>query len=189
MTWEGLSPPYRTIVADPPWTYERGYVVAKNGRDKEHNREREVVPMPYSTMTVEDIAALSVAELADANCWCWLWTTNRYLPAAFTVMERWGFTYRQTLVWHKTGNPSPFGGSVAPNHAEFLLLGAKGSPPVVQRLKGSVFPHPRTSEHSRKPEAVLDAIEACTPAPRVELFARRIRFGWDHWGFGYEESA
>ena len=37
-------------------------------------------------------------------------------------------------------------------------------------------------EHSRKPEEVYDVIEACSPAPFLELFARHRRPGWEAWG-------
>jgi N6-adenosine-specific RNA methylase IME4 len=98
------------------------------------------------------------------------------------VLRAWGFEYRQTLVWHKTGNPSPFGGTVAPNHAEFLLVAARGTPRVQARIPGSVIAAPKPYEHSRKPDVFLDLVEQVSPGPYVELFARRARFGWDYWG-------
>ncbi len=123
-----------------------------------------------------------MAELAAPNCRLFLWTTNRYLPDAFGVARSWGFTYRQTLVWHKTGNPSPFGGSVAPNHAEYVLVATKGVPELVARLPSNVVAAPAQRSHSRKPEAFMDLFEAASPAPRLEMFSRRARFGWDTWG-------
>lgn len=36
--------------------------------------------------------------------------------------------------------------------------------------------------HSEKPEAFLDVVESVSPAPRLEMFARRQRLGWDTWG-------
>ena len=36
--------------------------------------------------------------------------------------------------------------------------------------------------HSAKPEAFLDVVESVSPSPRLEMFARRARFGWDYWG-------
>ena len=39
------------------------------------------------------------------------------------------------------------------------------------------------AEHSRKPDAVQERIEAMYPvAHKLELFARRRRVGWDAWG-------
>ncbi len=37
-------------------------------------------------------------------------------------------------------------------------------------------------KHSEKPEAFLDMVEEISPAPRLEMFARRNRLGWDTWG-------
>jgi N6-adenosine-specific RNA methylase IME4 len=37
-------------------------------------------------------------------------------------------------------------------------------------------------EHSRKPEEARERIEALVPGPRLEMFARDPREGWDAWG-------
>lgn len=37
-------------------------------------------------------------------------------------------------------------------------------------------------EHSRKPDEIIPIIEACSQGPRIELFARGVRAGWDMWG-------
>lgn len=171
---------YRTIVADPPWHYDDYATMPGNAKRKGHTVKRP--DLPYGSLSVEEICALPIKEMAERDAFLFLWTTNKYLPDSFRVVEAWGFEYRQTVVWYKTGNPSPFGGTVAPNHAEFLLVGAKGSPKLSERWASSVVPAPKPYEHSRKPECFLDLIEAVSPAPWVELFARRARFGWDYWG-------
>lgn len=174
---------YRTIVADPPWDYgadaKRWPSITHGGKGPTKHK-----PFTYSPMTVEAIERLPVGTLADhPDARLFLWTTSRHLPFAFGVAAAWGFEYRQTLVWHKTGNPSPFGGSVAPNHAEYLLVCQRGAPPVVARLKSSVIAVPAAVfGHSAKPEAFLDYIEQVSPGPYLELFARRNRLGWDTWG-------
>jgi N6-adenosine-specific RNA methylase IME4 len=172
---------YRTIVADPPWPYPEGYVGFHKTEGQWSRRVEK--PLPYRQMTLEDIHALPVGKLADpAGAILFCWTTSRYLPDAFDVLNAWGFTYRQTLVWHKVDGP-PFGGSVAPNHAEFLLVARRGDPRLIGRLKGSVVPIKHNKKiNSRKPDAFLDLIEQVSPGPYVELFARRARFGWDYWG-------
>lgn len=137
------------------------------------------VPLPYASLTVAEIAALPVGGLTDTDCRLFLWATNTHLPFAFGIAEAWGFTYRQTLVWHKTSG-SPIG-SVAPNRAEFLVVARKGQPATGTRLPDAVIPaYP--VRHSQKPECFLDYIEAVSPGPYLELFARRNRFGWDTWG-------
>lgn len=187
--WEGLTPPYSTIVADPPWHYEGFAGSVGRGGEFAGTTERAAVKvkaLPYGSLTVAEIAALPVAALAGPDAFLFLWTTNRYLPDAFAVLTAWGFRYRQTLVWHKTGNPPPFGGTVAPNHAEFLLVASCGSPPIGARLPGSVIAAPKQNEHSRKPATFLDLVETVSPGPRCELFSRRPQMGWDSWGRGYE---
>jgi len=171
-----VSVRYRTIVADPPWYYEGfipGYTPA-NGTTHEG-------ALPYAMMGLDEIKALPVAALAHDDSRLFLWTTNRYLGAAFEVMDAWTFRYRQCVVWRKTGRVPPFGGSIAPNHAEYLLVGVRGKPATGERWQTNVFDIPRL-DHSQKPEAFLDRIEAVSPGPYLEMFARRARFGWDYWG-------
>lgn len=178
---------YCTIVADPPWHYDDYATMPGNAKKQGHTVKRP--DLPYESMTVAEVAELPVSELVDKNAFVYLWTTNKYLPESFEVLKAWGLQYRQTLVWHKTGNPSPFGGTVAPNHAEFLLVGVKGSPRANQRMPGSVITAPKPYEHSRKPDVVLDLIEAVGPGPYLEMFARRARFLWDYWGNESLETA
>lgn len=104
-----LTPPYSTIVADPPWHYD-----ARPVGGATPGTMGQAQPFPYSTMSVDEVCALPVGDLAGADAVLWLWTTNRYLPDSFRVLAAWGFTYRQTLVWGKN-NPMPVG-SVAHAH-------------------------------------------------------------------------
>jgi N6-adenosine-specific RNA methylase IME4 len=168
---------YRTIVADPPWEYERRAI---GGAESGTFGTSE--PFPYGTLTVDRIAGIPVHDFADRDSVLWLWTTNKYLPESFDVMHAWGFRYRQTLVWGKN-NPMPVG-SVAPSAAEFLLVGKRGAPNVSWTFPSSVIvtPRPPMRRHSSKPDCFMDWIEAASPAPRLELFARRQRLGWDTWG-------
>lgn len=170
---------FRCVVADPPWEYPEGFATQSRSPGKWEG-EIKCKPLPYPSMTVEEIAALPVREMAAADCRLWLWTTNRYLPAAFGVMESWGFEYRQTLVWHKSdGN---MGGSVAPNSAEFLLVGVRGNPPCKKRLPAAVVKLPQSKRHSKKPVEWQWLIEQTDDGPRLEMFARRKRPGWHAWG-------
>ena len=164
---------YRTIVADPPWEYE-GFAHDIGGEKESHDR-----PLPYEGMALGNIAALPVDKWADSHCRLFLWTTNRWLPLAFPLLTIWGFTYRQALVWKKRKHN--IGGSVAPNSAEFLLVATRGRPSRDGFFPGAVL-EAGSGEHSRKPDAFMDHIERISPAPRLELFARRQRLGWDTWG-------
>lgn len=90
--WPDLTPPYRTIVADPPWRYEQGgpYTGAFASGLR---------PPPYSSMAVDEIASLPVAELADDDAHLYLWTTSRYLYDAHDVAKAWVSQHRRTQPW------------------------------------------------------------------------------------------
>lgn len=138
--------------------------------------------MPYQTMSVDEIKKLPVRDLANDNCELYLWTTQKYLPDAFDVIKAWGFKYCQTLVWCKKPRGLGQGGVYCPTN-EFLLLARLGNMPKVKRIDSTWFltkrPH---NSHSTKPEFFQDMIEQVSFSPRIELFARRKRIGWDAWG-------
>jgi N6-adenosine-specific RNA methylase IME4 len=131
-------------------------------------------------MSVEEIRELPIKELAERDAHLYLWTTNRHLPIAFSVVAAWGFTYRQTLVWDKPRH-IPLG-SVAPQSSEYLLFGVRGNLGVTKGFPSTIIRASGHRPHSRKPEAFLDYIEGASPGPYLELFARRNRLGWDTWG-------
>ena len=172
------------IVADPPWEYGKWGKASVNssmvnGIDDPLNREKEI---PYSTISVERIKAMPVRQLAAQDCDLYLWTTQKYLPDAFSVMDAWGFRYCQTLTWCKTPMGTGQGGLYCPT-TEFLLLGRIGKMPQRERMNTTWWnikrPH---RKHSAKPEFFIDVIEAMSDGPRLELFARRKRLGWHVWG-------
>ena len=173
---------FRTIVADPPWKYGKWGKGSSKARyaDKAFNVEAD---MPYITMTVDEIASLHVTGVAAQDCDLYLWTTQKYLPEAFKVMEAWGFKYCQTLTWCKTPMGTGQGGLFCPT-TEFLLLGRKGRMPQGKlRVDTTWWNWPRAwKTHSRKPEAAQNIIETVSDAPRLEMFARRPRDGWTVWG-------
>lgn len=170
---------YKTIVADPPWAYPEGWGVGRIPKGATFDGRRS--PIDYPTLSLELIKALPVDQWAEENSHLYLWTTNRYLPAAFGVLEAWGFRYAQTLIWCKTPMGLGPGGAFAQN-AEYVLFGRKGTLAHKQKQDTVWFNWPRTARHSKKPEAFLDLVEAVSPGPYLEMFARRNRLGWDTWG-------
>lgn len=176
---------YKTIVADPPWKYGKWGKASKaafavSGISESTNKDIE---MPYAQMSVEEISKLPIGKLSDNNCELYLWTTGKYLHDAFHVMSDWGFKYCQTLTWCKAPRGLGQGGAYCPT-TEFLLLGRKGKIPQGKRRENSTWwqvkrPH---NNHSAKPEFFQDMIERVTDAPRLEMFARRERAGWDVFG-------
>lgn len=185
MTWEGLSPPYSTIVADPPWSYPTtGTGTSRRGVNPGKSAERYLRPeLPYSAMTVDEVKALPVGDLCSDGR-LFLWTTNRYLRHSWDVVEAWGFEpMDRVLVWCKKSR------ATMPVTTEFLLMGKKGHPPRLPWHGTTWFQWPLQSVHSAKPPAAFDLIESWCPGPYVELFARAPRLGWDSWGLGYESGA
>lgn len=179
-----MSSRYATIVADPPWPYpddHRGWGIGLGSSSWRDGKRRS--PMPYRSMSLRAIEDLPVKDLAAADAHLYLWTTNRHLHAAFHVAHAWGFRHSQVLVWTKQPIGSFLGGAFGAN-VEFVLFCRRGSLATLERTNTSWFAWPRvgSGSHSRKPEAFLDLVEQVSPAPRLELFARRNRLGWDTWG-------
>jgi N6-adenosine-specific RNA methylase IME4 len=168
---------YSTIVADPPWEMPRG----SNYRWREGRPSGEKQALDYPTLTLDEIGALPVVDLAADDAHVFVWTTQRHLEATPGIVRAWGFAPSCTLVWCKA--PHGWGpGGVFQSTVEFVVYGRRGSPePSAQAVDRQWWEWPRGA-HSAKPEAFLDLVEAVFPAPRVELFARRARFGWDYWG-------
>jgi N6-adenosine-specific RNA methylase IME4 len=169
---------FGTILIDPPWRFTN-----RTGKmAPEHKRLRR-----YPTMGFDEIAALPVGDLALPQSHLYLWCPNALLLEALTIMRAWGFTYKTNLVWYKVrkdGGPDGRGvGFYFRNVTELLLFGVLGKLRTLKpgRTQVNVI-ITRKEEHSRKPEAAYEIIEACSPAPYVELFARQRRAGWDQWG-------
>lgn len=178
MTWGGLTPPYRTIVADPPWFYAQGGPTTGFA---------PLRPPPYSMMPVDDIEGLPVESLAADDAHLYLWTTNKYLRAAFRIVNHWGFAHSQTLTWCKKPQGIGPGGAFS-NTTEFVLFARRGHLAHGTRFDTTWFEWPRRG-HSVKPPEFMDIVEQISPGPRVELFARQPRLGWDSWGLGYEVAS
>lgn len=170
--------PYTTFLADPPWQFQ--------------NRTGKVAPehkrlLRYPTMELKEIMELPVSRLAAAQSHLYLWVPNALLQEGLRVMEAWGFTYKSNLVWckiRKDGGPDGRGvGFYFRNVTELILFGVRGRMRTLSpgRRQVNVL-RSRKREHSRKPDEIYDVIEACSPGPYLELFARFKRPGWDQWG-------
>ncbi|MEC3979639.1 MT-A70 family methyltransferase [Amycolatopsis sp. H20-H5] len=158
-------PPFRTILADPPWKthQERG---AGNH---------------YNLMSLERIKAMPVNALAAENAHLWLWVTNATLREGYDVAEAWGFTVRSPLTWIKFRLGM---GHWLRNSTEHLLFATRGKAPVNFRSQPTWINAP-VQDHSHKPEEQYALIERVSPGPYLELFARRrpsSRAAWSVWG-------
>jgi N6-adenosine-specific RNA methylase IME4 len=141
----------------------------------------------YRTMPIDAICAFPVSQIAAEPSHLYLWCPNALLACGLRVMESWGFTYKTNLVWYKIrydGGPDGRGvGFYYRNVTELLLFGVRGHLRTFQPGRRAVnLISSRKREHSRKPDEFYDLIEKCSPAPRLELFARHPRQGWEQWG-------
>lgn len=136
--------------------------------------------LDYPTLTVAEIAALPVRQLANADAHLYLWTTQRYLWDAPDIARAWGFQPSTVLTWCKAPTGFSLGGAFG-KASEFVLFARRGTLSATTRTNRDWYQWPR-GEHSAKPEAFLDLVEAVSPGPYLELFARRQRLGWDTWG-------
>jgi N6-adenosine-specific RNA methylase IME4 len=170
---------FATILADPPWQFTN-----KTGKvAPEHKRLAR-----YGTMKLDEIMALPVAELAASTSHLYLWCPNAMLPDGLAVLNAWGFAYKANLVWHKIrkdgGSDGRGVGFYFRNVTELILFGVRGknARTLAPGRRQVNLLATRKREHSRKPDEQYDIIEACSPGPFLELFARGNREGWTTWG-------
>lgn len=169
---------FKTVLADPPWRFAN-----RTGKVAPEHRRLD----RYSTMTLEDICAIPVSDVVAKDAHLYLWVPNALLPEGIKVMESWGFRYVSNVVWakrRKDGGPDGRGvGFYFRNVTELLLFGVRGSMRTLAPARSQVnMIETRKREHSRKPDEQYDLIEACSPGPFLEMFARYAQEGWTAWG-------
>jgi N6-adenosine-specific RNA methylase IME4 len=168
---------FGAVLADPPWLF-----INKTGKiAPEHKRLWR-----YNSLPLGEVMALPVAQFAATHLY--LWCPNALLPDGLAVMKAWGFTYKSHLVWYKIrkdGGPDGRGvGFYFRNVTELVLFGVRGKSVrtlAPGRRQVNIITT-RKREHSRKPDELYPIIEACSPGPYLELFARGTRAGWTSWG-------
>jgi N6-adenosine-specific RNA methylase IME4 len=170
---------FGAILADPPWQFQN-----KTGKvAPEHRRLSR-----YTTLTFAEIERLPVVQVAAQVAHLYLWVPNALLPEGLRVMAAWGFTYKSNLVWHKVrqdGRSDGRGvGFYFRNVTELILFGVRGrrARTLAPGRRQVNLIASRKREHSRKPDEIYPVIEACSPGPFLELFARGLRPGWTVWG-------
>lgn len=170
---------FATILADPPWRFQN-----RTGKmAPEHRRLSR-----YGTMDLAEIMALPVPEVTAKTAHLYLWVPNALLPEGLAVMKAWGFDYKSNIVWHKVrkdgGSDGRGVGFYFRNVTELVLFGVRGKNARTEapgRRQVNLLATQKR-EHSRKPDEFYDIVEACSPGPYLELFARGTRKNWVGWG-------
>lgn len=189
MTWPfaPLKPgAYGLILADPPWPYEMRSEAGYGKSPEAH----------YDTMSLEEIAALPVDELAAPDCLLVMWSTWPHLQQALRVMRCWGFRYITGGSWTKRtrdGHPTFGTGFVFRTTTEPFLVGSAGRPWIGSKAERNWIETVEDEfvagidglrrQHSRKPDEMRAKCERIAPnVRRCELFAREPWPGADVWG-------
>jgi N6-adenosine-specific RNA methylase IME4 len=163
---------YETIVLDPPWPMQ------KIERDVRPNQ----VAFDYPTMSEIELAAFGdkLGRMAADDCHLFMWTTQKHLPTALELIDGYGFRYVLVMVWHKAGGFQPVG--LPQYNCEFVVYARKGTPKFTT-TQGffCCFNGPRR-EHSRKPDEFYDMIRLVTAGPRIDVFSREEREGFEQYG-------
>ena len=183
-----MSWPYKIIYADPPWNF-----------DVYSDSEKSTVKAPqhhYKTMTIDEMCQLSVSDFAQKDALLCMWVYDPRLPDALTVAAAWGFKFTTVLFrWIKTTNgqlrlfdPTPKLNYGTGYHTRgggceevWLFKRGRGLPVLDHGIRKEFFAPKR--EHSRKPDEVPGWLtDLYGDVPRLEMFARTEREGWDSWG-------
>jgi N6-adenosine-specific RNA methylase IME4 len=161
---------YGVLYVDPPWdpsVYSR--LTGMNKHPANH----------YMTMSLADLAALKLP--AHADCVLYLWAPVSQLANALDLVRGWGFEFRSAHGWKKPGIGTGFW---VRDNLELLLIAVRGTVPApAEGTQLAALIEAPKGEHSEKPEIFAEMIEQHWPnTPKLEMFARRGRPGWDSWG-------
>lgn len=187
MTQPLPSGPFSCILADPAWAW-----VSYAGKASAPHRTEEA---PYPVMSMEEMRGLEVAAVAAKDCVLIMWVIGSHLDQAIELGRHWGFTYKtDVFTWVKVGKNDP---SVRPismgkwsrKQTEQALLFTRGKPSRVEAGVRQLFESDEhvifapKREHSRKPDEQYDRIQRLVgDGPKLEMFARNRRDGWEAWG-------
>lgn len=176
---------FATVLADPPWQFAN-----RSGKiAPEHKRLTR-----YPTLKLAEICEMPVQNVCRDSAHLYLWCPNALLPEGVEVMKAWGFNYKSNLVWHKVrkdgGSDGRGVGFYFRNVTELILFGVRGkNARTLAPARSQVnLMATQKREHSRKPDEQYEIVEACSPGPYLELFARGTRPGWTSWGNQASES-
>jgi len=157
-------------VIDPPWPVD---FVKRKCRPNQKS-------MPYELMSYEEILNFPIDDFSDKDSYLFLWTTQKFLPKAFQILEKWNFKYHCLLTWDKNDGMVMFGFR---RQTEFILFAHRGKLSFFK--KGKPIPtifYEKLKRNSQKPDSFYRMLVRAYPEPRVDIFARRKHEGFDVWG-------
>lgn len=164
----------KVVVADPPWKF--GDKLPGKSRGAEKN---------YACLSPTGILAVMHKHCIEKDCVLFLWRVSAMPQEPLDIIKCLGFTVKSEMVWRKlasTGKPAFGMGRYVRAAHETCLIATKGRAFPEARNVRSVFDAPR-GRHSEKPDEFYRLVETMYPnAPRVELFARKRREGWEQYG-------
>lgn len=181
---------FRCIYADPAWRF-----VTRSAKGRGRCPDGDLGARHYDTMSLDEIKALPVADVAGPNCVLLMWAIDPMLPHAFKVADAWGFDYKTVgFYWIKTNRKPqrtdtldqryPAGtGYWSRGNPEQCLLFTRGK---ISRREGATNVRKliisRRRRHSQKPDEAIERTEKLCVGPYLEMFARRSLPGWSSWG-------
>ena len=177
---------YKCLVVDPPWFQ------GKTGLRSVRPRQPEI--MDYPTMKFAEIRDLNIGTWAQEQSFIWLWATNSkeksskvpILKLAFDLLAAWDFNYYTTITWDKKTGVCPFGPyQIVTEHVLFGYRGKVVFDPKSLGKSKNIITASATG-HSVKPAELYEHIRQWFPGPRLDVFARASRPGFDGWGNQYE---
>lgn len=160
---------YKTIVIDPPWPTQKIIREARPNQDR----------FAYRTMSIEEITKLPLGDLASKDgCHVYLWTTHKYLPAAFELFLQWGVKYQCLMTWVKPTGMTPYSWMY---NTELVLFGRIGTLKL-EKMGLKLSFDASVTKHSEKPDIFYERVSLASPPPRLDIFARRQHEGFQVWG-------
>jgi len=164
------------IYTDPPWKQSKG------GLRK--SRPNQGKSLDYDTISIEEIQSIQRSFMPEQDHVVFMWTIDKYLHESETMMKELGYRLHARIIWDKENGVAP-AFTIRYSH-EYLLWFYKNKLLPInaeQRGKYTTVIREKATSHSVKPKAAYEMIERLYPdQPKIELFARNLRFGWSSWG-------
>lgn len=195
---------FAIILGDPPWKQnKRKNPKSRFGKGAPYPtmKTKDICAIPVADITTPNAALFLWVTgpklpdgLAVMAAWgfryrtiafSWLKTYKNKIAPRFAAGNYWIISKTnpkvkgRTFAAYKNKIKPKFGiGYYTKSNVELCLLGVKGQMAPESNFVSQVVLAP-LQEHSRKPDVVADRIvELFGDLPRVELFARRTKFGW-----------